>query len=230
MKNFPCTLILICSVSLLAAAQAAPAAQPAPKAAAASTDPVAIIHTTAGDMHCTLFEKQAPIGVANFIGLAEGTKDWTNPVSHAKKHGVPLYDGTVFHRVIPEFMIQGGDPAGNGSGDPGYQFKNETPSDLRFDRPGRLAYANSGPDTNGSQFFITEDVAHSAHLSGHYTIFGQCDAASVTLVKQIARMTRDPSNDRPFHPVKIEHIEIKKGGSSAAKPAAKPSAGVKNPT
>jgi peptidyl-prolyl cis-trans isomerase A (cyclophilin A) len=229
MKNFPCTLILICSVSLLAAAQAAPAAQPAPKAAAASTDPVAIIHTTAGDMHCTLFEKQAPIGVANFIGLAEGTKDWTNPVSHAKKHGVPLYDGTVFHRVIPEFMIQGGDPAGNGSGDPGYQFKNETPSDLRFDRPGRLAYANSGPDTNGSQFFITEDVAHSAHLSGHYTIFGQCDAASVTLVKQIARMTRDPSNDRPFHPVKIEHIEIKKGGSSAAKPAAKPSAGVKNP-
>jgi len=222
MKNFLCTLVLICSASSLAAAQAKPAAP-------ASTDPVAIIHTSAGDMHCTLFEKQAPIGVANFIGLAEGTKDWTNPVSHAKKHGVPLYDGTVFHRVIPEFMFQGGDPAGNGSGDPGYQFKNETPSDLRFDRPGRLAYANSGPDTNGSQFFITEDVAHSAHLSGHYTIFGQCDAAAVALVKQIARMSRDPSNDRPFHPVKIEHIEIKKGGSSAAKPAAKPSAGVKNP-
>jgi peptidyl-prolyl cis-trans isomerase A (cyclophilin A) len=211
MKIFLCTLALICT-SLLAAAQAKPVARSAakPAANAESTDPVAIIHTTAGDMHCTLFEKQAPIGVANFIGLAEGTKDWTNPASHAKKHGVPLYDGTIFHRVIPEFMIQGGDPAGNGSGDPGYQFKNETPSDLKFDRPGRLAYANSGPDTNGSQFFITEDVAHSLHLSGHYTIFGQCDAAAVALVKQIARMSRDPSNDRPFKPVKIEHIEIKK--------------------
>ena len=228
MKTFFCALLLICFTSLLAAAQAG--ATPTKPAAAASTDPVAIIHTTAGDLHCTLFEKQAPIGVANFIGLAEGTKDWTNPVSHAKKHGVPLYDGTVFHRVIPEFMIQGGDPAGNGSGDPGYKFKNETPSDLRFDRPGRLAYANSGPDTNGSQFFITEDVAHSAHLSGHYTIFGQCDAAAVTLVKQIARMSRDPSNDKPFHPVKIEHIEIRKGGASTAKPAAKPSDGTKSPS
>ena len=210
MKIFLCTLALICSISMLASAQAA---RPTAKSTtSASTDPVAIIHTTAGDLHCTLFEKQAPIGVANFIGLAEGTKDWTNPASHAKKHGVPLYDGTVFHRVIPDFMIQGGDPAGNGSGDPGYQFKNETPSDLRFDRPGRLAYANSGPDTNGSQFFITEDIAHSEHLSGHYTIFGQCDAAAVTLVKQIARMSSDPSNNRPFKPVKIEHIEIRKGG------------------
>jgi cyclophilin family peptidyl-prolyl cis-trans isomerase len=178
-------------------------------------------------MHCKLFDKQAPIGVANFIGLAEGTKEWTNPVSHAKKHGVPLYDGTIFHRVIPEFMIQGGDPAGNGAGDPGYKFKNETPADLKFDRPGRLAYANSGPDTNGSQFFITEDVAHSAHLSGGYTIFGQCDDAAVALVKQIARMTRDPSNDRPFHPVKITHIEIQRGSAAAAKPAAKPAAGTK---
>jgi peptidyl-prolyl cis-trans isomerase A (cyclophilin A) len=213
MKIFLCTLVLICSTSFLATAQVAPTARSSAKpAAAASTDPVAIIHTTAGDLHCTLFEKQAPIGVANFIGLADGTKDWTNPASHAKKHGVPLYDGTIFHRVIPDFMIQGGDPAGNGSGDPGYQFKNETSSEVKFDRPGRLAYANSGPDTNGSQFFITEDVAHSAHLSGHYTIFGQCDAAAVALVKQIARMSRDPSNDKPFKPVKIEHIEIRKGG------------------
>jgi cyclophilin family peptidyl-prolyl cis-trans isomerase len=179
-------------------------------------------------MHCTLFEKQAPIGVANFIGLAQGTKDWTNPISHAKKNGVPLYDGTIFHRVIPEFMIQGGDPAGNGAGDPGYKFKNEVSADLKFDRPGRMAYANSGPDTNGSQFFITEDVAHSAHLTGHYTIFGQCDPAAVELVKKIARMTRDPSNDRPFHPVKITHIEIRHGAAgtpkpTAAKPTAKPS-------
>jgi peptidyl-prolyl cis-trans isomerase A (cyclophilin A) len=191
-------------------------AKPAP------AKPTAIIHTTAGDMTCTLFPDKAPIGVANFIGLANGTRDWKNPVSGAKKHGVPLYDGTIFHRVIPEFMIQGGDPAGNGQGDPGYQFKNEVSSDLLFDRPGRLAYANSGPDTNGSQFFITE-VA-TPHLNGHYTIFGQCDEKTVDLVKQIARMARDPQNDKPFRPVKITHITILHAG--AAKPA---SPGVKKP-
>ncbi len=102
-------------------------------------------------------------------------------MSHAKKHGVPLYDGTIFHRVIPEFMIQGGDPAGTGSGDVGFEFKNETSPTLKFDRPGRLAYANAGPDTNGSQFFITE--VPYPHLNGGYTIFGQCDEASVALVK-----------------------------------------------
>jgi peptidyl-prolyl cis-trans isomerase A (cyclophilin A) len=226
MRKQSAVIFIVLAALIAASAQTAPAAKPAPKAApAASADPVAIIHTTAGDLHCTLFPKQAPIGVANFIGLSEGTKDWTNPISHAKKHGVPLYDGTIFHRVIPDFMIQGGDPAGNGSGDPGYQFKNETSSELTFDHPGRLAYANSGPDTNGSQFFITEDIAHSAHLSGHYTIFGQCDDAALELVKKIARMSRDPNNDLPFHPVKITHIEIRKGGTAAAKP--KPSAGTR---
>ncbi len=230
------TLVLIASTSLLGPGQTAPSAKPPIRTpvAAPAAGPTAIIHTTAGDMRCKLFEKEAPIGVANFIGLASGTKDWTSPVSRAKKHGVPLYDGTIFHRVIPEFMIQGGDPAGNGAGDPGYQFKNETSPDLKFDRPGRLAYANSGPDTNGSQFFITEDIAHSAHLSGNYTIFGQCDAASVELVKKIARMTRDPSNDRPFHPIKITHIEIQRGAAATPKAATaktasttKPSAAVK---
>lgn len=189
--------------------------------------PVALIHTTVGTMTCTLFPDKAPIGVANFIGLATGTKDWKNPVSGATKHGVPLYDGTIFHRVIPGFMIQGGDPAGNGSGDPGYEFKNETSSDLPFDQPGRLAYANSGPNTNGSQFFITE-VA-TPHLNGGYTIFGQCDAASVDLVKKIALMARDPTNDKPFRPVKIIHVAILKNGlppkpagttSNTAKPTA----------
>ena len=175
------------------------------KPAAASAQPTAVIDTTAGRLTCTLFPDKAPIGVANFIGLATGTKDWTSPVTHQKKHGVPLYDGTIFHRVIPDFMIQGGDPLGTGTGDPGYAFKNETSNDLKFDRPGRLAYANAGPGTNGSQFFITE-VAY-ASLNGGYTIFGQCDAASVTLVKQIARMGRD-SNDRPYKPVKINHITI----------------------
>jgi peptidyl-prolyl cis-trans isomerase A (cyclophilin A) len=215
MQKIFCAVVLVCSWSIFITAQTS-TVKPA-----ASTDPVAIIHTTVGELHCTLFPKEAPLGVANFIGLSEGTKDWTNPTTHAKKHGVPLYDGTIFHRVIPEFMIQGGDPIGDGTGDPGYKFKNETPSDLKFDRPGRLAYANSGPDTNGSQFFITEDVAHSAHLSGGYTIFGQCDDAAVELVKKIARMDRDPSNDRPFRPVKITHIEIKHAGAATAKPAAK---------
>ena len=178
----------------------------------------AVIDSTAGKLTCKLFPEKAPIGVATFIGLAEGTKDWTHPVTHSKKHGVPLYDGTIFHRVIPNFMIQGGDPAGNGTGEPGFQFKNETSPDLKFDRPGRLAYANSGPDTNGSQFFITEVPYPS--LNGGYTIFGQCDDASVTLVKQIARAGRD-SNDAPYKPVKINHITIEKAGAAAAKsPAA----------
>ena len=184
----------------------------------AAGKPKAIIDTTAGKLTCALFPDKAPIGVQNFIGLAEGTKDWTSPVSHAKKHGVPLYDGTICHRVIPEFMIQCGDPAGNGSGDPGYAFKNETSPELKFDRPGRLAYANAGPDTNGSQFFITEVPYPS--LNGGYTIFGQCDAASVALVKKIARMPRN-ANDMPNTPVKINHITIVKGGSAAA-PKAKP--------
>jgi peptidyl-prolyl cis-trans isomerase A (cyclophilin A) len=167
--------------------------------------PTATIDTTAGKLTCKLFPDKAPLGVANFIGLADGSKDWTNPVSGAKKHGVPLYDGTIFHRVIPNFMIQGGDPSRSGSGEIGFRFKNETSPDLKFDRPGRLAYANAGPDTNGSQFFITE-VAYPS-LNGGYTIFGQCDDASVNLVKQIARKGRD-SNDRPNSPVKINHITI----------------------
>ncbi len=190
---------------------------PKPSGEAAGGNPKAIIDTTAGKLTCTLFPKQAPETVKNFIGLAAGTKDWKNPVSHATKHGVPLYDGTIFHRVIPNFMIQGGDPAGNGSGDPGYSFKDEFSPDLKFDKPGRLAMANSGPNTNGSQFFITEVPV--PHLNGKHTIFGQCDAASVALVKQIARKPRDPRDDRPFNPVKINHITIVQPGQAA--PAAK---------
>jgi len=234
MRTLICTAVLIISTSLLSLGQASTTAKPAAKppvrtpVAAANAEPTAILHTTAGDLHCTLFEKQTPVTVENFIGLASGTKDWKNPVSHASKKGVPLYDGTIFHRVIPDFMIQGGDPAGNGSGDPGYKFKDEFVSTLTFDRPGRLAMANSGPGTNGSQFFITE--VPTPHLNGHHTIFGQCDPAAVVLVKQIARMASDPSNNRPFHPVKITHIEIRRGNAAPAAPkataksAAKPSA------
>lgn len=231
MRNvFPVLALLL--MSAVVWAQSGTQAAPAPKAPVhhmAAGAPSAIIETSVGKMTCTLFPDKAPIGVENFIGLATGTKDWVT-VKGVTKHGVPLYDGTIFHRVIPGFMIQGGDPAGTGSGaDPVAKFKNEVSSDLTFDKPGRLAYANAGPNTNSSQFFITE-VA-TPHLNGSYTIFGQCDEATVTLVKQIAHMATDPSNDRPFRPVKIVHISIVKGAASAAKPAtgtsAKPAAAAK---
>jgi peptidyl-prolyl cis-trans isomerase A (cyclophilin A) len=211
MRNLVVVSIMLCFFAMQAGAQTS---STAPKAAPAQ--PTAVINTSVGNMHCTLFPDKAPIGVANFIGLATGTKDWKT-VKGVTKHGVPLYDGTIFHRVIPDFMIQGGDPAGDGSGDPGYKFKNEVSDDLLFDRPGRLAYANAGPDTNGSQFFITEVAV--PHLNGGYTIFGQCDDATVELVKQIARMATDPQNNRPFRPVKIIHITIVKSGPSVRKPA-----------
>ena len=195
----------------LALGATAMAAQPAPKGSA--DQPVAVIETTAGNLTCVLFPKAAPLGVANFIGLARGTKDWTDPKTGKTMHGVPLYDNTIFHRVIPEFMIQGGDPAGTGAGNIGFQFKNETWPDLRFDQPGRLAYANAGPDTNGSQFFITE-VA-TPFLDGNYTLFGQCDAASVELVKKIARKPRN-AQDRPNNPVVIKHIRIEDGSKIKA--------------
>ena len=176
----------------------------------AANQPKAVIQTSMGDIHCTLFPDKAPIGVANFIGLAEGTKEWKNPVSGAKKTNTPLYDGTIFHRVIPGFMIQGGDPAGTGMGDPGYRFPNETSPDLKFDRAGRLAYANAGPDTNGSQFFITEAAYPS--LNGNYTLFGQCSDPDV--VKRIANVPRD-SNDKPRTRVVIEHVKIINPGAPA---------------
>ena len=227
MRKLLIVIVVLLSAGLLAQTAAKPAAKPVPKkpaATAASLPPTAIIHTTAGNLTCTLFPDKAPLGVANFIGLARGTKDWRNPVTGAKKHGVPLYNGTIFHRVIPQFMIQGGDPAGNGTGDPGYKFKNETSPDLLFDRPGRLAYANAGPDTNGSQFFITEVPYPS--LNGGYTIFGQCDEPSVELVKRIAHLPRN-ANDKPNNPPKITRITILHAGpvrrrTAAHKPMAKP--------
>ena len=185
--------------------------------------PTAIIDTTAGKMTCKLFDKQAPEGVANFIGLAEGTKEWKSPTSGKSMKGTPLYNGTIFHRVIPEFMIQGGDPSGTGSGQVGFSFGLEIAPGLVFDRPGRLAYANTGlPNSNGSQFFITETPQPG--LDGGYTIFGQCDAATVALVKKIARAPRDqrPSaGDRPFNPVRINKITIVRAGKTATKPGTK---------
>jgi peptidyl-prolyl cis-trans isomerase A (cyclophilin A) len=188
------------------------------------TGPTAVMDTSMGRITCRLFDKQAPQTVANFIGLAQGTKDWTDPATREKVHAKPLYTGTVFHRVIPGFMIQGGDPLGSGLGDPGYYVPDEISSDLTFDVPGRLAMANSGPNTDGSQFFVTE--AEQPHLDGHYTIFGQCDPASVDVVKAIARVERDPG-DKPLTPVVLKQITIVPVGqpvpaAAASTPAAAP--------
>ncbi len=188
------------------------------------TGPTAVIDSSMGQMRCKLFSQLAPSTVANFIGLAEGTKDWTNPVTHAKEHGVPLYNGTTFHRVIPGFMIQGGDPAGDGTGDPGYFINDEIVPGLIFNVPGRLAMANSGPNTDGSQFFIT--VAPQPSLDGSYTIFGQCDDSSVSVANAIAAVDRD-SNDKPLSPVTIDKVLIVPQGQpipAPPQPAAAPDA------
>jgi peptidyl-prolyl cis-trans isomerase A (cyclophilin A) len=161
--------------------------------------------TSMGRITCRLFDKQAPQTVANFIGLAEGTKDWSDPTTREKEHGKPLYDGTIFHRVIPGFMAQGGDPMGTGMGDPGYYIQDEIDPSLMFDVPGRLAMANSGPNTDGSQFFVTEEM--QPDLNGHYTIFGQCDPSSVLVVKTITRVERD-GRDKPLTPVVLKKVTI----------------------
>jgi peptidyl-prolyl cis-trans isomerase A (cyclophilin A) len=173
------------------------------------TGPTAVLDTSMGRITCKLFDKQAPLAVANFIGLAEGTKPWTDPVTRKKMKGKPFYNGTTFHRVIPEFMIQGGDPTGTGTGDPGYMFADEFDPNLNFDVPGRMAMANSGPDTNGSQFFITE--VPTTHLNQKHTIFGQCDQPSIAVVSAIARVQRDP-DDKPLQPVTLNKVTIVKEG------------------
>jgi peptidyl-prolyl cis-trans isomerase A (cyclophilin A) len=173
------------------------------------TGPTAVLDTSMGRITCKLFDKQAPLTVANFIGLAEGTKPWTDPVSKEKMTSKPFYDGTTFHRVIPEFMIQGGDPTGTGTGDPGYMFADEFDPNLNFDVPGRLAMANSGPGTNGSQFFITE--VPTTHLNQKHTIFGQCDQPSLSIVSSIALVQRD-AEDKPLQPVVLNKVTIVQQG------------------
>ena len=148
---------------------------PTPQASALvhPNGPRVVFDTSMGRITCQFYERQAPKAVANFIALAEGTRDWVDPSTQKKQHNKRYYDGTIFHRVIPEFMAQGGDPTGTGMGDPGYSFEDEFDPNLNFDAPGKLAMANSGPNTNGSQFFITEAAYES--LNQHYTLFGQCD-------------------------------------------------------
>src|SRR5436190_433121 len=166
----------------------------------------AIFNTSEGTIVCRLFEKEAPKTVANFVELAEGKREWTHPVSR-KKSKDRLYDSTIFHRVIPNFMIQGGDPAGTGFGGPGYQFEDETlGSAHKFDKPGKLAMANSGPNTNGSQFFIT--VAATDWLSGKHTIFGEVIEGQ-DIVDTIANAPRG-RNDRPNKDVKLQSVAIER--------------------
>src|SRR5208283_105304 len=208
------TAVLSLGLIGLASAQTSSGASASNQSSAAEPKlPTAVIETTDGNITCTLFPDQAPLTVANFIGLANGTKAWKNPKTGEMMH-TPLYDGTICHRVIPNFMIQCGDPAGNGTGGPGYDFKDEFSSSLTFNQPGRLAMANSGPNTNGSQFFITE--VPTPHLNGKHTIFGQCQ--NLDVVKSIARLNADPRNNRPYSPPTITHIKI----IEARRPAATP--------
>jgi peptidyl-prolyl cis-trans isomerase A (cyclophilin A) len=211
----PATAIFL-AVALLAckdnAAPAATAAPAQPKSAArelqakevismanipqGNGDLYAVFQTSRGNIVVKLLEKEAPKTVANFVGLASGKQEWVDPRT-GQKSKAKLYDGTVFHRVIPQFMIQGGDPLGTGTGGPGYRFEDEFQSGRKFDRPGLLAMANAGPNTNGSQFFITE--VPTPHLNNRHTIFGEV-VKGQELVPQIARAGNAQT--------KLEHLEI----------------------
>jgi peptidyl-prolyl cis-trans isomerase A (cyclophilin A) len=163
----------------------------------------AVFKTSEGTFKARLFEEEAPQTVANFIGLAEGTKEWN---SRSKK-GDKLYDGSVFHRVIPQFMIQGGDPEGTGMGGPGYKFADETKgSPHHFKTPGKLAMANSGPNTNGSQFFVT--VTDTSWLTGKHTIFGEV-TEGYDIVEKISKVPT-AAMDRPRKEVVLESVTIER--------------------
>ena len=166
----------------------------------------AIFNTSEGEIVCRLFEKEAPKTVANFVELAEGKREWTHPVSNVKS-SARLYDGSVFHRVIPNFMIQGGDPAGTGFGGPGYRFEDETKgSPHSFNAPGKLAMANAGPNTNGSQFFIT--VAATQWLTGKHTIFGEV-VEGYDVVEKISAAPRN-AQDKPNKPITVNTLVIER--------------------
>jgi peptidyl-prolyl cis-trans isomerase A (cyclophilin A) len=165
----------------------------------------AIFETNQGTIVVELFPNDAPITVKNFVDLAEGNKEWKDPRTGETKK-TRYFDGLVFHRVIPEFMIQGGDPTGTGTGGPGYRFQDEFKPNLKFDKPGRLAMANAGPGTNGSQFFITE--VNTDFLNNKHTIFGQV-VEGMDVVRKIARVPRD-GNDKPRTPVVMQKVTIER--------------------
>jgi peptidyl-prolyl cis-trans isomerase A (cyclophilin A) len=214
-RIFTFALTVALSASVFASPQTAPksskpTAKPAPPALPAvelPTEPgeYAIIYTSMGNIVCRLFPDKAPKIVANFKGLAMGTKPWTDPKTGRTKR-VPLYTGTTFHRVIPDFMIQGGDPRGDGTGEPGYKIADEISPDLNFSKPGVLAMANSGPNTNGCQFFIT--VGPAEHLNGTFSIFGEV-VSGQDVANAISLVPRDEANDKPKTPVNIIRIVVK---------------------
>jgi peptidyl-prolyl cis-trans isomerase A (cyclophilin A) len=201
---------------LVALVAAAPAGATWSQKAQAGKDIYATLHTSLGDVVVKLFSKDAPKTVENFVALAAGEKEWTDPRSGAKVNK-PLYDGTIFHRVIPNFMIQGGDPLGTGTGDPGYRFEDEFQSGRTFSKPGMLAMANAGPNTNGSQFFIT--VRETPHLNNHHTIFGEV-VSGYDVVMKIVNVPRGMA-DRPNEPVTLTKVELSDKGPKAAPPTKK---------
>src|SRR3954451_2299221 len=210
---FSAIAVLSLTISGLTQTHRPAPARPTPKAKAPELPAVplpaepglyAVIYTSMGNIVCRLFEKQAPKTVANFRGLATGTKAWTDPTTGRLRH-TPLYSGTTFHRVIPGFMIQGGDPTSTGTGSPGYTFADEIDPSVKFDRPGILAMANSGPNTNGCQFFIT--VGPAEHLNGNYSVFGEL-VSGQEIAEAISKVPRD-SADKPNDPVKITAIGIR---------------------
>ena len=169
---------------------------------------IATLHTNHGAIKVNLFGLHAPKTVENFEGLATGAIEWRDPKTNSTQTNTPLYSGVIFHRIIPDFMIQGGDPTGTGMGGPGYQFGDEIHSELTFTEPDMFAMANAGPGTNGSQFFIT--IAPTTWLQGRHTIFGEvADEVSRKVVDQIGQVATG-ANDKPVDDVIIESITIEK--------------------
>jgi peptidyl-prolyl cis-trans isomerase A (cyclophilin A) len=169
-----------------------------------SDNPNAVIHTNHGDIETELFAERAPRTVENFIGLATGEREWTDPETDETKQNEPLYDDVLIHRVIEDFMIQGGDPTGTGRGGPGYEFDDEFHDELSHDGPGVLSMANSGPNTNGSQFFITLDA--QPHLDGKHSVFGEV-TDGMDVVRDIGSV-QTGAQDRPVDDVVIESVDI----------------------
>jgi peptidyl-prolyl cis-trans isomerase A (cyclophilin A) len=194
------------------------AAEPqAPGAAQAGSEPGLYMnfYTNLGTIHCKLFENEAPLTVRTIVGLATGRKSYIDPATKKTVTGKHFYDGLTFHRVIPKFMIQGGDPLGTGEGSPegqGFPFKDEFAPTLKFDGPGKLAMANAGPGTNGSQFFITEVPV--PYLNNKHTIFGQC--RDLEVVKSIANVPTEA--DKPVKPVVIKQVTVERVGPAPADP------------
>ena len=191
------------AITLAAVAGTASAGQAARKPAGKV---LAHFTTTEGAFTVELFEKDAPKTVANFVGLADGTKEWTDPKSGAKMKK-PFYDGLIFHRVIPNFMIQGGDPLGTGTGDPGYKFADEFGSGRKLDKAGILAMANAGPNTNGSQFFIT--LAPTEWLNGKHTVFGEV-VQGMNVINKIGVTKTTKPGDKPVTPIVIQSVKIER--------------------